>query len=133
MLSTLVPALMQQNSTAANTPMNSTQGPAVGHGEANTTQVPDHQGQQAQQAQGTQAPPEATGWDWNGTQWQDWDMSWRSDSRRTEEDRPYINHRTFPQFDGAPNNCESYRWEVLNLKYQCTPRDFKFLAPKLIS
>ena len=101
MLSTLVPALMQHNSTAASTPMNSTQGPAVGHGEVNATQAPGHQGHHAQQAQDAQSPPDATGWDWNATQWYDWNASWSSDSRRPEEDRPYINHLTFPQFDGT--------------------------------
>ena len=58
---------------------------------------------------------------------------WEMNSRRLEEDRPYINHLTFPSFDGAPSKFESYRYEVTNLKYQCSAKDFKFLAPKLIS
>ena len=39
---------------------------------------------------------------------------------------------TFPTFDGAPTKFETYRYDAMSLKHQCSTRDYKFLAPKLI-
>ena len=40
---------------------------------------------------------------------------------------------TFPTFDGTPTKFETYRYDALSLKHQCSAKDYKFLAPKLIS
>ena len=70
MVTSLVPTILQQQSTATTSPATSTPGPAVGHGEASTPQVPQPQVAQGGIAagQGAQAPTYATGWMWTGTQ-----------------------------------------------------------------
>ena len=71
MVTTLVPTILQQQSTAATSPATSTPGPAVGHGEASIPQVPQPQVAQGGIAAGqdAQAPTYATGWSWTGTPW----------------------------------------------------------------
>ena len=49
------------------------------------------------------------------------------------EDRPYISHLDFPKFDGRKEEYSNYQYAVMNLKSQCTTKDYKYLAPKLIS
>ncbi len=48
-------------------------------------------------------------------------------------DRPRISHLDFPKFDGRREEYSNYKYAVLNLKSQCVPRDYKYLAPKLIA
>ena len=44
-----------------------------------------------------------------------------------------MKHLNFPTFDGTPNKFETYRYDALALKHQCSTKDYKFFAPKLIS
>ena len=50
-----------------------------------------------------------------------------------KQDRPYISHLDFPKFDGKREEYSNYQYAVMNLKSQCAPKDFKYLAPKLIA
>ncbi len=59
------------------------------------------------------------------------DYRWKSDGPKT--DRPYISHLFFPKFDGRREDFPEYQYAALNLKSQCTPQDYKYLAPKLIA
>ena len=38
-----------------------------------------------------------------------------------------------PAFDGTPSKFESYQYAAKSLKSQSSPKDYKFLAPKLIA
>ena len=64
--------------------------------------------------------------------WSSW-PNWKSNNWKSNEDRPYISHLDFPKFDGRKEEYSNYQYAVMNLKSQCTPKDYKFLAPKLIS
>ncbi len=66
---------------------------------------------------------------WKTDDWKD--HRWKSDDPKY--DRPYISHLDFPKFDGRREEYSSYKYAVLNLKSQCVPRDYKYLAPKLIA
>ena len=74
--------------------------------------------------------------DWT---WQDDHSWWRADSWGNASswkdipDRPYLIHITFPSFDGATHKFDDYKYDVHQLRYQCGPNDYKFLAPKLIA
>ena len=94
-------------------------------------QEPEQQDQQDQQDHGSTWDQS---WDdWNGQAWS-W-TNWRSSSWNKDEkyDRPYISHLDFPKFNGKKEEFHNYQYAVLNLKSQCAPKDYKFLAPKLIA
>ena len=64
--------------------------------------------------------------------WTDW--SWKKSNWDEEKfERPYISHLDFPKFDGKKEEFSNYQYAVLNLKSQCAPKDYKYLAPKLIA
>ena len=103
----------------------------------------------AEPAQETQPWNQRTGQQWQ-TSDQRWDQTswdrWYSDDQRewsswnkwetredTKRDRPYISHLEFPTFDGRKESYAAYRYQVMNLKSQCAPKDYKYLAPILIS
>ena len=44
-----------------------------------------------------------------------------------------VSHLEFPKFDGRTEAYASYKYQVMNLKSQCAPKDYKYLAPRLIS
>ena len=73
-------------------------------------------------------PSMSLGW----SSWKDWRASdWKHEDAKF--DRPYISHLEFPKFDGRREEYSNYQYAVLNLKSQCAPKDYKYLAPKLIS
>ena len=73
-------------------------------------------------------PSMSLGW----SSWKDWRASdWKHEDAKF--DRPYISHLEFPKFDGRREEYSNYQYAVMNLKSQCAPRDYKYLAPKLIS
>ena len=66
--------------------------------------------------------------------WSSWDYSKKSDWGSDDKfERPYISHLDFPKFDGRKEEFSNYQYSVLNLKSQCGPKDYKYLAPKLIA
>ena len=75
-------------------------------------------------------------WNDNDSNWNDNDSNWnqgwwkRNDDER---DRPYLSHLVFPAFDGKRQEYSTYKYDVMNLKSQCSAKDHKFLAPWLIS
>ena len=73
-------------------------------------------------------PGTSSGW----ASWQNWKTTGWSDNS-DKFDRPYISHLDFPKFDGRREEYSNYQYAVMNLKSQCAPRDYKYLAPKLIS
>ena len=73
---------------------------------------------------------------WSADQWGQswWTRGWESEWQPFEkEERPYISHLDFPKFDGKKESYPNYQYAVLNLKSQCAPKDYKYLAPKLIA
>ena len=44
-----------------------------------------------------------------------------------------INENYVHKFDVRKEAYASYKYQVMNLKSQCAPTDYKYLAPKLIS
>ena len=43
--------------------------------------------------------------------------------------RPQLGHLLFPEFNGGAEYFLTYKYKVLQLKSQCAPKDYKYLAP----
>ena len=76
-------------------------------------------------------------WEWQDDQWSSWwkAESWYSAStwKDAQQDRPNLNHVTFPSFDGAVSKFDAYQYDIKQIRWQCGPNGYKFIAPKLIS
>ena len=63
------------------------------------------------------------GWNWNEHDGNDndWNQCWwkRNDDER---DRPYLSHLVFPTFDGGRQEYSTYKYDVMNLKSQCSEK-----------
>ena len=63
------------------------------------------------------------GWNWNenNEEGNDWNQGWwkRNDDER---DRPYLSHLVFPTFDGKRQEYSTYKYDVMNLKSQCSEK-----------
>jgi len=89
------------------------------------------------------AAPQWSGWQWEPMDWQraPWTLPDRigygnnpwAFSPYEKDTKPYLSHIVFPSYDGTPSRFLQYRYEVTNLKSQCSPQDYKYLAPRLIS
>ena len=130
---------MAQYNTPAptSTPTPPQSGTAVGHG-GSPTVTQGHPANDAAAATGTESAAVGHG-GWTGDNWSYWwyDDSWNSATSwkpaDDREDRPYLNHLTFPSCDGSPSKFDVYQYDVKSLKWQCSTKDLKFIAPKLIS
>ena len=62
--------------------------------------------------------------------------SWKYDFRikdSEDRDRHYVSHLYFPSFNGNNEDFANYRYTAMNLKSQCGPKGYKYIAPRLIS
>ena len=103
-------------------------------------QAPPEPGADAQPAEGNSWSADRWGQSWTSSgpwsshKWTGgWENEWIKGDWKEKEERPYISHLDFPKFDGKKESYPNYQYVVLNLKSQCAPKDYKYLAPKLIA
>ena len=105
-------------------------GPSTANG------FPPQQQQQQAAEQRDDATLSAEGDHWSADDWTQswwyggWNGRWKPSDR---EERPFLSHVDFPKFDGKKESYPNYQYAVLNLKSQCAPKDYKYLAPRLIA
>ena len=76
-------------------------------------------------------PDDQSDYSWKTQNW-NW-YGWNYTPKTTHEPHPYISHLTFPDYNGSADGYFKYRYQVMNLKSQCSESDYKYLAPKVIA
>ena len=70
--------------------------------------------------------------DWKHTRW--WNSAWACSSRGSDGILlPRASQLTIPEYDGSKDKYLRYRLAVLDLRTQCNARDWKYVAPLLIT